>query len=277
MGGAAPSPTGPFRFRGACRPCRCGPAATRAWVEVVFCERERFVNAESAAPEHDDQRAHTPPVEALHGEAHDGDDLLDGRRVGGIELALVARRAPGVIARQGRRRTAPTGGIENYGHGHEISSQSHSGQLPLLYQRPARHREVTAQMARPLPLGNAQPDNRLPRRPRLVHSDRLALNLRDARKHGKGAANAVPSLHDDPTVESLGKEQECWPTWVRGCSRACLGRSVRLRPARQRPASATSGPSGGHSRSADCGRSGIAGPGAGRLTRTWRAVIAVGM
>jgi hypothetical protein len=82
------------------------------------------------------RRATTP----VAGEPHDGDNLLDGRRVGGIELALVVRRATGVVARHRRGRAAPTGGIENYGHGHGISSQSHCGQFPPLYQ----HRRVTA-------------------------------------------------------------------------------------------------------------------------------------
>jgi hypothetical protein len=60
------------------------------------------VNAQPGAPEHDDHRAQAPSMAMLTSEAHDGDDLLDGRRVGGIELALVARRATGVVARHGR-------------------------------------------------------------------------------------------------------------------------------------------------------------------------------
>jgi hypothetical protein len=45
-------------------------------------ERERFVDARAAAPEHDDHRAQPPPVTVLGRVSHDGDDLLDGRRVG---------------------------------------------------------------------------------------------------------------------------------------------------------------------------------------------------
>jgi hypothetical protein len=52
--------------------------------------------------------------------AHHGDDLLDGRRVRGIELALVARRTAGVIAGHGRGRASPAGGIENWQDGHGI-------------------------------------------------------------------------------------------------------------------------------------------------------------
>jgi hypothetical protein len=53
-----------------------------------------------------------------------------------------------VIARQGRGRAAPAGGIEHYGHGHGISSQSHSGQMPRLYQ-PRRAAATTRQEGAP--------------------------------------------------------------------------------------------------------------------------------
>jgi hypothetical protein len=46
--------------------------------------------------------------------AHDRDDLLHGRRVGGVAQSLVAQRAPGVVTRQRRRRAPPAGGIENW-------------------------------------------------------------------------------------------------------------------------------------------------------------------
>ena len=51
----------------------------------------------------------------------------------------VARGANAVPAatRHRRRRAAPTGGIENWQGGHGVSSQSHSGQSPLPYQRSA--------------------------------------------------------------------------------------------------------------------------------------------
>jgi hypothetical protein len=98
------------------------------------------------------RRAATP----VAGEPHDGDNLLDGRRVGGIELALVVRRATGVVARHRRGRAAPTGGIENYGHGHGISSQSHCGQFPPLYQ-PARHRQWQPRWSARFPLGKHAP------------------------------------------------------------------------------------------------------------------------
>jgi hypothetical protein len=49
-------------------------------VEVVLGERERFVNPQSAAPEHDDHCAQAPAVTVTGGVTHHGDDLL--HRVG---------------------------------------------------------------------------------------------------------------------------------------------------------------------------------------------------
>jgi hypothetical protein len=85
----------------------------RAWVEVAFAERQRFLDAQPAAPEHDDQCAEPKAVAVVAGLAHDRDDLLHGRRVGGVAQSLVARRASGVVAGHGRGRAPPTGGIEN--------------------------------------------------------------------------------------------------------------------------------------------------------------------
>jgi len=81
-------------------------------VEVVVGERERLLDAQSGAPKHDDRRAQPPPVPVLGGVAHDGDDLIDGRRVSRVAHALVARRAARVIPGHGRWRTPPPGRIE---------------------------------------------------------------------------------------------------------------------------------------------------------------------
>jgi hypothetical protein len=69
-----------------------------AGVEVSLGERERFVASQPGAPEHDDQPAHPQAVGRCTGLAHDGDDLLDLRRIGGIATALVARRSAGMEA-----------------------------------------------------------------------------------------------------------------------------------------------------------------------------------
>jgi hypothetical protein len=61
------------------------------------------VDAQTGAPEHDDQRAQPLPVAALAGGAHDRDDLLHLRWVGRVPAAFVARRATGMEARRGRR------------------------------------------------------------------------------------------------------------------------------------------------------------------------------
>jgi hypothetical protein len=54
------------------------------------------------------------PVTITPGLAHDGDDLINGRRVGGVTLALVARgdpvRNPGVVAGERRRPAASSNG-----------------------------------------------------------------------------------------------------------------------------------------------------------------------
>jgi hypothetical protein len=70
-----------------------------AGVEVSLGERERFVDAQPGAPEHNDQPSHPQAVRRGAGPAHDGDDLLDGGWIRGIPTALVARRSAGVEAR----------------------------------------------------------------------------------------------------------------------------------------------------------------------------------
>src|SRR3954447_2971110 len=106
-------------------------------VEVALAERQRLGDAQAAAPEHDHQSAEPVAVGVVAGLAHHGDDLFHARRVSGIEPPLVAGRASGVVAGQGRRRTPPTGGIEHCGDGHGISSQSHNGRSRSLTSAPA--------------------------------------------------------------------------------------------------------------------------------------------
>jgi hypothetical protein len=75
--------------------------------------RERFVDTKTGPPQHDDQPAQPPAVQIIAGDAHDRDDLLDGRRIGWLAQALVARRMTSVKAGHRRRRAPTTGGIEN--------------------------------------------------------------------------------------------------------------------------------------------------------------------
>src|SRR6185312_11070463 len=51
-------------------------------------------------------------VAVMAGLAHDRDDLIDRRRVGGVALALVTRRDPRAEARHGRRRPATAGSVK---------------------------------------------------------------------------------------------------------------------------------------------------------------------
>jgi hypothetical protein len=71
-------------------------------VEVGFAQRERFVDAQSRAPEHDDQPTQPPAVMTVAGLAHDSDNLGDRRRISRIAAALVARRTARVESRHGR-------------------------------------------------------------------------------------------------------------------------------------------------------------------------------
>jgi len=73
-------------------------AATR--IQVGLGERERLVDAQPGPPEHDDEAAQAPPVDAVARAAHHRHDLLDRRRIRGIAHPLVARRPAGMELRQ---------------------------------------------------------------------------------------------------------------------------------------------------------------------------------
>jgi hypothetical protein len=51
-------------------------------------------------------------VAIVAGLAHDGDDLINGRRVRGVVLAVVAPGDPGAESWRGRRRAASSGSVE---------------------------------------------------------------------------------------------------------------------------------------------------------------------
>jgi hypothetical protein len=51
-------------------------------------------------------------VAIVAGLAHDGDDLIDGRRVRGVMLAFVAWGDPAAEPWRGRRRTASASSVE---------------------------------------------------------------------------------------------------------------------------------------------------------------------
>jgi hypothetical protein len=63
-------------------------------IKVVLAQRERLLDAKPAAPEHHDYGAQPEAVRVLAGVAHHADDLLNGRRIGRVEHALVAGRTP---------------------------------------------------------------------------------------------------------------------------------------------------------------------------------------
>jgi hypothetical protein len=124
---AAPSPTRPSHLASA--PALAAPDQQRSpsRIEIGLAEPEGLVDAQAGAPKHDDQSAQPRSVQAVSGVTHHRDDLLDGRRIGWIALALVARRRracnPGIFAGDRRRPAA---------------SSSTSGMTPPHSSRPLR-------------------------------------------------------------------------------------------------------------------------------------------
>ena len=72
-----------------------------------------LIDAKAGSPQHRDQPAQASTVQSVADDLHDGDDLRDGRWVGRIPQALVARRATGVKAGSRRRRAATAGCVKN--------------------------------------------------------------------------------------------------------------------------------------------------------------------
>src|SRR5687768_7129353 len=63
------------------------------------------------------QATQASAVRVVAGRAHDGDDLLDFGRIGGIAETLVARGSTGMEAGHGRRRPASTSTVKQHlGH-----------------------------------------------------------------------------------------------------------------------------------------------------------------
>ena len=75
-------------------------------------QRQRLIYPQPGAPQHDNHRAQAVPVMITPGLAHDRDELIDRRRIGGIALALVARGDPRAEPRRRRWRAAPPGSVK---------------------------------------------------------------------------------------------------------------------------------------------------------------------
>ncbi len=124
QGRRSPSPKRPCQPHGGDRPFPDARAPIRAAGQgVLFAQRECLLDAEPTAPQHRDHRAEPPAVRIVAGVAHHRDNLLNGRRVGWVEHALVAGSTPCVKARERRRRAAAPSRIENGGDGHGFSSR----------------------------------------------------------------------------------------------------------------------------------------------------------
>jgi len=81
-------------------------------IEIALSEIERLLDAQPGPPEDHDETAEPAAVHAVSGGVHDGDDLLDLRRMGRVAQTLVTRRAASVESRHRRRRTASTSTVE---------------------------------------------------------------------------------------------------------------------------------------------------------------------
>jgi hypothetical protein len=81
-------------------------------VKVGLGQRERLVDPQPGAPQHHDQRADATAVAIVAGVAHHGHDLIDGRRVSRVALALVPWRDPGTKPGCGRRRATAAGSVK---------------------------------------------------------------------------------------------------------------------------------------------------------------------
>src|ERR687898_260862 len=86
----------------ASRATRRSSERAAAGAQVGLCQGERLADAQPGAPEHDDQAAQPPAVDAVAGAAHHGHDLFDRGRVCGVADPFVARRPAGMELRQRR-------------------------------------------------------------------------------------------------------------------------------------------------------------------------------
>ena len=76
-------------------------------------QRQCLVDPETGSPQDRDQPAQASTVQSVADDLHDGDDLRDGRWVGRIPQALVARRTAGMKAGNRRWRAATAGCVKN--------------------------------------------------------------------------------------------------------------------------------------------------------------------
>jgi hypothetical protein len=83
-----------------------------ATVAIELVEVERFLDAQSGAPEDDDQRTGAGAVLGVLAAAHDGDDLLGARWVGREVAALIRGPAFGLASRARDGRPAHGGRVQ---------------------------------------------------------------------------------------------------------------------------------------------------------------------
>jgi hypothetical protein len=107
-------------------------------VEVCLVEHQRFADPKSCAPQHNDHAAQPDSLRAVAAGAHDGDDLVHGRRIRRVAEPLVPRRHALMKAGRGRWRPASTGAIEQWYGLHDVLLQTTIDRPILAPSRPFR-------------------------------------------------------------------------------------------------------------------------------------------
>src|SRR3954454_14697485 len=102
-------------------PDQYGPAAA---VEIELVEVQGLLDAQSGAPEDNDQRACPGAVDGVFAAAHDGDDFLRARWIGREVAALLGRRASRVAVGYGGRRAASSERVQRRRGRHECLLQT---------------------------------------------------------------------------------------------------------------------------------------------------------
>jgi hypothetical protein len=174
-------------------------------VEVVLCERERFLVAQAGAPQDDDHRSHAPAVTVVGSVAHDRHDLVHRRWVGRVSDPLCCA----VAGQRDSRAASPA----SDGALRRLALTGRSCRPPRIGQQIQRCPTHPTEAGLPLALGNrASADSRAgaARRSVLVQSDSRCCRATDYRL----CLNAAV-LHDGP-IESSGRWRMPTPRWTGG-------------------------------------------------------------
>jgi hypothetical protein len=119
---------------------RCTSSAPRSGSRSVSVGASASLIRSRSAPEHGYHAAHSEPVGVIARGVHDGDDLLDGRRIRRITTTFVPRRATLVKARHRGWRPSPAGAVQQRWCGSSFGRRSRSHEPCQCPVDPARTR-----------------------------------------------------------------------------------------------------------------------------------------